>query len=116
MFKLKPLLIVDALTCLVTGIALVAAAHPLAGLLGLPDPLLFYAGVILFPCAALMLLAARTLAKPLVWMVILGNFAWGLASLAIAFFFEPTAFGHVFVLAQAALVTALGVLEWRARG
>ena len=114
-FNLKQLLVVDALTCLVTGILLVAAAAPLAGLLGLPQNLLFYAGVVLFPCAGLMVMAARSLSAPLVWLVILGNIGWAVASVVVAFAFEPTAFGLVFVLAQAAVVAALGVMEWRAR-
>ena len=114
-FNLKQLLVVDALTCLVTGILLVAAAAPLAGLLGLPQNLLFSAGVVLFPCAGLMVMAARSLSAPLVWLVILGNIGWAVASVVVAFAFEPTAFGLVFVLAQAAVVAALGVMEWRAR-
>jgi hypothetical protein len=113
---LKPLLIVDALTCLVTGLALVSATSLLVELLGLPEGLLRYAGLALFPCAALMIMAARTLAKPLVWAVIVGNFAWALASVAVAFAFEPTALGFVFTIAQAAVVALLGYLEMRARG
>jgi hypothetical protein len=61
-----------------------------------------------------MFLAMRTLAKPLVWLVIIGNFAWALGSIAVAFAFETTAFGLVFVLGQAVLVAVLGVLEMRA--
>lgn len=114
-FTLKQLLVVDAVTCLVTGVVLTAASASLAALLGLPQSLLFHAGVALFPCAALMTAAARTLAKPLVWFVIFGNFAWAAASVVVAFALEPTAFGMVFVLAQAAVVAALGVMEWRAR-
>ncbi len=113
-FNLKQLLVVDALTCLVTGLLLVAASAPLAGLLGLPQNLLFYAGVVLFPCAGLMVMAARKLSTPLVWLVIAGNVAWAAASVVVAFAFEPTALGLAFVLAQAAVVAALGILEWRA--
>lgn len=114
-FTLKQLLIVDALTCLITGVLLVAAANPLAALLGLPQSLLFYAGIVLFPCAALMAGAARTQARGLVWIVILGNFAWALASVAVAVTFTLTAIGMVFVLVQAAVVAGLGWLELRAR-
>ena len=112
---LKQLLVFDALTCLVTGLLLVTAALPLATLLGLPQNLLFYAGVVLFPCAALMAVAARTGARALVWLVILGNFAWALASVAVAWMFEPTTVGMTFILAQAALVAGLGWMELRAR-
>lgn len=114
-FTLRQLLIIDALTCLATGALLVAASAPLAELLGLPAKLLSYAGLVLFPCAALMGAAARTRAAPLVWLVILGNFAWAAASVAVAHIYDPTRVGMVFVLAQAVVVAALGILEFRAR-
>lgn len=113
-FSLKQLLVLDAITCLVTGLALVSATGFLTALFGLPESLLRYAGLVLFPCAALMLIAARTLTKPLVWMVIIGNFAWAAASVVVAFAFEPTTLGFTFVLIQALVVTILGVLERRA--
>lgn len=113
---LKQLLAIDALTCLVTGALFVTATAPLAAILELPPTLLLYAGVALFPCAALMMAAKSTLAKPLVWFVILGNFAWAIASVAVAFALTPTQLGFVFTLVQAALVAGLGVLELRALG
>jgi hypothetical protein len=112
--QLRQLLNVDAVTCLVTGIAFTTATGMLSTFLGLPAGLLFYAGLVLFPCAALMLIAARKPAKPLVWVVILGNFAWAIASIVVAFMFEPTTLGLAFTLAQAVLVAGLGALEWRA--
>jgi glucose uptake protein GlcU len=112
---LKQLLVVDALTCVVTGLLFVIAAAPLAGLLGLPQNLLFYAGLVLFPCAALMTLAARTQSPALVWLVILGNLAWAVGSVVVVFAFEPTALGTALTLGQAAVVALLGILEWRAR-
>lgn len=114
-FSLRQLLVFDALTCLVTGVALVLATGFLATWFGLPDTLLRYAGLILFPCAALMLVAARSLAKPLVWTVVAGNIAWAAASVIVALALEPTTIGFLFTLAQAAVVAVLGVLEWRAR-
>jgi hypothetical protein len=114
-FTLKQLLMVDALTCLVTGLLLVAAAEPLAALLGLPRNLLFYAGVALFPCAVLMTAAARTGTRALAWLVIVGNFAWALASVGVALALSPTATGLAFILLQAAVVAILGWLEARAR-
>jgi hypothetical protein len=113
-FTLKQLLGFDALTCLAFGLVLVAASATLTPLLGLPSPLLSWAGIALFPCAGLMLLAARTLSKPLVALVVAGNFAWAAGSVAVALAFETTVFGLVFMLAQALLVAALGVLEMRA--
>jgi len=113
--SLKQLLVVDALTCLITGLALVSATNLLSGLLGLPESLLRYAGLVLFPCAALMFITARSLASLLVLIVIIGNFAWALASVVVAFAFEPTTIGFLFTIAQAAVVALLGFLEMRAR-
>jgi hypothetical protein len=113
-FTLRQLLGADAATCFVFGLLLVVGAAPLAGLLGLPETLLLYAGVALFPCAGLMVLAARTLAKPLVGLVIAGNVAWIAGSVAVALRFEVTGLGIAFITAQAAAVAALVVLEWRA--
>ena len=114
-FTLRQILNIDAATCLAFGVLLAFAAQPLAALLGLPQALLFYAGVVLFPSAALMLFAARKLAAPLVWTVIAGNVAWVVASIVVLFAFEPTMLGALFVVAQAAAVLVLLILEWRAR-
>jgi hypothetical protein len=112
---LKQILNFDAATCIAFGLLLMIGAAPLSGFLGLPQSLLFYAGVVLFPSAALMLIAARKLSAPLVGVVIAGNAAWVVASVIVAFALEPTGFGVTFVLAQAAAVLVLLILEWRAR-
>jgi hypothetical protein len=112
---LKQVLNFDAVTCIAFGLLLVIGAAPLSGLLGLPQALLFYSGLVLFPSAALMLIAARKLSAPLVGVVIAGNAAWVVASVIVAFALEPTGFGVAFVLAQAAAVLVLLVLEWKAR-
>jgi hypothetical protein len=114
-FTLKQILNFDAATCIAFGLLLMIGAAPLSGFLGLPQSLLFYAGVVLFPSAALMLIAARKLSAPLVGVVIAGNAAWVVASVIVAFALEPTGFGVTFVLAQAAAVLVLLILEWRAR-
>ena len=113
LLSLRLVLIADALTCLVFGLLLAAAAAPLAAGIGLPPVLLFYAGLVLLPCAALMAIAARTLNRHLVRLVIAGNLAWVAASLAVPFLFEVTGLGVAFVLGQAFVVAALACLEWR---
>src|SRR5512139_81442 len=84
---LPQVLRIDAMTSLAMGLLLVVAHELLAPLLGLPATLLLASGLALFPCAALMWLAGRP-PRPvaaLVWVVILGNAAWVLASLMLAF-------------------------------
>jgi hypothetical protein len=114
-FTLEQVLKFDALTCGAFGALLAVAAAPLAGLLGLPPALPLYAGLALIPCAVLMWLAARTLARPLVWTVILGNVGWVIGSIAVIFAFDLTTFGITFVLAQAVFVDVLAVMEWSRR-
>jgi len=116
---LRKVLLLDAITCVAMGLLLVAAAAGLARMLGLPESFLSWAGVALLPCAALMGFASRagSQSKPpgwLVWMVILGNLAWVVASLlTVAAWFTPTALGTAFVLAQAIAVVALAAMEYR---
>jgi hypothetical protein len=111
---LRRALLVDAATCVGTGALLALGSAPLAGLLGLPAPLLFWAGLSLFPCAAVMAwVALRTpLPRPGAWLVILGNAAWVAGSLAVLALFSPTALGWAFVIAQAVVVAALAELEY----
>jgi hypothetical protein len=111
---LRHWLVADALTCAVFGALLVIAATPLSTLFGLPRGLLFWSGLVLFPCSALMALAAKSLAKPLVWLVIGGNAAWIAGSIAVTWMFELTGLGLAVVTLQAAAVALLAALEWRA--
>lgn len=114
---LKTVLIVDAATCLGFGILLTAGAELLATWLGLPASLLFYAGVILFPCAALMAITGRQ-NKPntgLVWLIIVGNLGWVVASIGLLMLpsFAPTMLGYAFVILQAVAVCGLAAFEHR---
>ncbi len=113
--SLRTVLGIDAVTCLAMGLALIALAGPLGNLFGLPAQLLFFAGVILLPCAALMYATARSSGpnRALAWLVVLGNLAWVVASLGIAAMLAPSALGLAFLLAQAAVVAVLGFLEYR---
>ncbi len=111
---LKHWLILDTLTCMGFGTLLVAAAVPLAPLLGLPASLLSFAGLVLFPCAALMAIAARTQATPLIWLVVAGNAVWVAGSFGVAWMFETTGIGLAFLIVQAGAVGILATGEWRA--
>ncbi len=112
--KLRIVLGIDAATCIAMGLALLALAGPLGVLLGLPARLLFFAGLVLLPCAALMYATARSAGpnRTLAWVVVLGNLAWIVASIGIAATLAPTPLGIVFLLAQAAVVAVLGSLEY----
>ena len=108
---LKTVLVVDALTCLGFGLLLTTGSEFLAGWLGLPVALLFYAGLILFPCAALMIITGRQKLPNagLVWLIIVGNFVWAVANIG-------TMLGYAFVIAQAIAVCGLAVFEYRLLG
>lgn len=111
---LRPILLFDAAACVGMGAGLVLLSDPLAGLLALPAPLLFWAGAILFPVAAYMAAVALWLPgnQPAVMLVILGNVLWVIASVALlAGVVTPNALGVAFVLGQAAFVAVLARLE-----
>ena len=105
----------DALLCLLMGLLLLAAAPVLSPWLGLPVVLLQRAGGVLWPCAALMAWTARAVrpAAVLVWLIILGNLAWVLASVGVVrVWFDPTPLGAVVLLVQALAVLLLAELEY----
>lgn len=110
---LNKILAFDALTCALMGILLLALAGWLSALLALPQDLLFYAGGLLLPIAAFMAVLSRqaTPWAPGVWLVVIGNFAWVAASLAVLPLTSPNLLGTLFVLAQAVVVAALAVAE-----
>lgn len=115
---LRRLLLIDATSCALMGAALVAAADPLASLTAIPSTLLFRAGLILLPIAAFMALLARQTPVPGwgVSLIVIGNLLWVFASLALPLSgsVSPNLLGWLFLLAQAAFVTLLTLLEHRA--
>jgi hypothetical protein len=111
---LRRVLFADAATCVATGLFLALLAAPLAPYLGLGAGLLLYAGLALLPIAAFIAwVAAREHISPAgVWLVIVGNVLWVLASLALLFAVSPTALGYAFVVGQALIVAALAEMEY----
>lgn len=111
---LRRALVVDAASCAVMGLILAILARPFAPLLGLPETLLFTAGLALFPAALYMAWVAMREAAPaaFVWVVIAGNIAWVAGSVAVLALFPVSALGTAFVLAQAVVVAVLAELEW----
>jgi len=110
---LQNILLLDAATCVAAGALMAFGSKFVAGLTAIPAPLLFWAGLILFPIAALMVYAGlqATPPRPLVWLIVLGNIGWVAASLALFAIIAPNALGYVFIAAQAAAVALLAMLE-----
>jgi hypothetical protein len=111
---LRRVLMVDAATCIATGVLMSLFATPLSTLLGLPAALLFYAGASLLPIATFMawLALRRDVARWGAWLVILGNAGWVAGSVLVLVLFSPTALGYAFVIAQAVVVAFLAELEY----
>jgi hypothetical protein len=113
---LRKALLADALLSGITGLALLLAAGPLATLEGLPVGLLRWSGFILIPFAAFVawLGTRERVQRPLVFAVVACNALWALDSvlLLVTGWVEPTIFGEVFVLGQAAVVAVLAELEF----
>jgi hypothetical protein len=110
----RRVLFVDAATCVGTGLFLALLAAPLAPFLGLPAELLLYAGLALLPIAAFIAWVAtrEQMSAAGVWLVIIGNVGWVLASLALLFAVSPTVLGYAFVIGQALIVAALAEMEY----
>lgn len=116
--SLQWLLGIDAATCIGMGLLLALTAAPIAALTALPAPLLFWAGVLLFPIGVFMAVFAGAAAVP-TWaarVVVAGNALWVLGSLALPVMgmVAPNAFGWAFLLMQALVVALLAWLEWGA--
>lgn len=113
--SLRSLLLIDAATCAAMGLVLDLGAMPVAALTNLPAGLLLYAGLSLFPIAALMaLVALRPALLPTgARLVIAGNGAWAIASLALlaSGWIAPNGLGFAFIVVQAIVVAALAVME-----
>jgi hypothetical protein len=88
----------------------------LAGLLGLPEPLLRGAGLALLPYGAFVAFVATRpqLSAAAVWAVIALNALWALDSVALLLtgWVAPSALGYGFVLLQAAVVGVFAELEF----
>ena len=113
---LHHLMIADAAISGVTGLALMAGAGTLSTLLGVPEPVMRYSGLILIPFAVMVLYWSNPtrMSKPRVWTVIALNIAWVIASVLVlvAGWLEPTALGVAFVLFQAVVVAGFAELQY----
>ena len=113
---LRYALIGDAVASGATGLLMAAGAGFLTGLLGLPEPLLRSAGLVLLPYAAVIgyLGTRTTLSRGAVWTVIILNALWVVDSLALLLgpSLSPTALGYAFVLFQAVVVLVFAEAQY----
>jgi hypothetical protein len=109
-------LLADGLISGLSGLVMLLGAGALAALLGVPEALMRYAGVILLPFAATVLYWSRpeNISPSRVWTVISLNLAWAAGSvlLLIAGWIEPTALGLAFVIFQAIVVAIFAELQY----
>ncbi len=112
---LRRVLALDAVTSSVAAVALVFAAGPLAELTGLPQPLLFWAGIVLVPWTAALAIFSSRATMPRLALVDIAaiNALWVAASVALLAtgWVSPNTFGILFVLAQAAGVAVYALLQ-----
>ncbi|MCS3450816.1 MULTISPECIES: hypothetical protein [Bradyrhizobium] len=113
---LRRALLADAVFSGVSAIAMVLDAGALASLLGLPEALLRETGLFLIAYTALVgwLGTRMSVSKPLVMLVVVGNAAWTLASIALLLSgaISPTLFGTIMILAQAIATGVFAELQY----
>jgi hypothetical protein len=114
---LRTILKLDAASCLGMAAVLVPGGAMLEPLLGVPAALLTGAGLSLVPIGLFILWLGMRGEAPaaLVYLVILGNVGWSLASFGAAAFIPMiSALGVAAVSAQAIAVAAFAMLEYAA--
>lgn len=106
----------DASTGVLLGALHLLLTASLAEWLGLPASLLTVTGVMLLGYAALAITIARAPAMPrgLLWVLIVGNFAWALASLGLLLgsTVAPTALGQVYLWMHVLPTVVMAELQW----
>lgn len=115
---LRRVLWADALSGSGTAVLHLALAGSLSALLGLPGPLLSASGILLLLYVALAgtLALQATPSRALLGALVIGNFAWVVACLALLFggWVAPTMLGEAYLVVQAVAVLVLAELQWMA--
>jgi hypothetical protein len=113
---LRRALLADAIFSGVSAVLLTLGASALASLLNLPEALLRETGLFLVAYAALVgwLGTRQAILRPLVWIVIAGNAAWALMSIALLFsgWVAPNLLGEAAVAMQAIAVGVFAELQY----
>lgn len=106
----------DASTGVVLGALHLLLTASLAEWLGLPTGLLQMTGAMLLGYATLAMAIARSDPMPRgwLWVLIVGNFAWALGSLALLLgsTLTPTLLGQAYLLVHVVSVAVLAELQW----
>jgi hypothetical protein len=109
-------LLADALASGAMGVLMTAGAGLLAPFLGLPFPLLFWAGLLLIPFALFVAWTGTREQPPsaAAGVIILVNLAWVAGSVVLLALLSqaPTSLGYAFVIAQALAVLVLALMQW----
>jgi hypothetical protein len=115
MLTFRNIVLFDAATCAVMGLALVVGAAPLSSFTLIPSAVLSYAGMALLRIAAFMAAVALGRVRSIIGpaLVVGGNVLWVVASVALLVddWITPNGFGYVFIGAQAAAVAVLAAIE-----
>ena len=115
---LRRVLWADALSGSGSAALHLALTGSLSSLLGLPGALLTASGIALLVYVALAGSLALHASPPraLVGLLVIGNFAWVLACLALLFggMVSPTPLGQAYLVVQAVAVLVLAELQWMA--
>lgn len=115
--NLKPVLIVDAITCVGVVALCLGATTFVANALGLPANIVTIAGLICVAAALPMFLAAaqKVPNAALVKLIALGNIGWVAASFAVVAGFagQMTGVGIIVAIAQAFAVLGFAIVEWK---
>jgi hypothetical protein len=113
---LRRAILADAIFSGVSALLLISGAEMLAPLLDLPETLLRESGLFLIAYTALVgwLGTRQSMPRALVVIVIAGNAAWTLGSIALLFSgaVTPNLLGEAFVAIQAIAVGALAELQY----
>lgn len=111
---LRQALLLDAGASGLMGIVMAAAPSFVGRLLNLPSGFVLGIGLFFVVFAATLLVLRRYPLPALIWLVILGNAAWGVASIAVLFtdLLAPNMLGVAVIVFQAVAVLVFAELEY----
>jgi hypothetical protein len=113
---LRRVLLLDASTCLITGMVMLTASGTLERLLAIPAPLSRVLAVVLLIFGGLVgwVGTRRHLMRSAVWAIVTLNALWAVESLlTLAFgWLDPNALGRAFIIVQAVAVAVIAELQF----